>query len=72
MQAFAQRRQLEATDKALALKQKAKTPKTPAKAKGPAKGVRGKGRVLVENHVPGSVRGSVRKQVESSFFGPTP
>lgn len=49
--------------KALALKQKAKTPKTPAKAKGPAKAVRGKGRVLVENHVPGSVRGSVRKQV---------
>ena len=37
--------------------------KTPAKAKGPAKAVRGKGRVLVENHVPGSVRGSVRKQV---------
>ncbi|HQS13944.1 hypothetical protein [Reyranella sp.] len=48
--------------KALALKQKAKTAKTPAKAKGPAKVVRGKARVAVENHVPGSVRGSVRKQ----------
>lgn len=48
--------------KALALKQKARTAKPSAKAKGPAKAVRGKARVAVENHVPGSVRGSVRKQ----------
>ena len=48
--------------KALALKQKAKPAKPVAKAKGPAKAIRGKARVIVENHVPASVRGSVRKQ----------
>lgn len=48
--------------KALALKQQAKTAKPPAKTRGPARVVRGKARVAVENHVPGSVRGSVRKQ----------
>ena len=48
--------------KALALKQKAKPAKPVAKAKGPARAVRGKARVIVENHVPASVRGSVRKQ----------
>lgn len=50
--------------KALALKQKAKP--AGAKAKTASKtakgGVRGKARVIVENHVPASVRGSVRKQ----------
>ena len=48
--------------KALALKQKAKPAKPVAKVKGSAKAVRGKARVIVENHVPASVRGSVRKQ----------
>lgn len=48
--------------KALALKQKTKPAKPPAKAGGPAKAVRGKARVAVENHVPRSVRGSVRAQ----------
>lgn len=48
--------------KALALKQQAKTATPPAKTRGPAKVVRGKARVIVENHVPASVRGSVRKQ----------
>ncbi len=48
--------------KALALKQQAKTAKPPAKTRGPAKVSRGKARVIVENHVPASVRGSVRKQ----------
>ena len=49
--------------KALALKQKAKTAKPPAKAPSAAKVVRGKARVEVENHVPRSVRGSVRSQM---------
>jgi hypothetical protein len=49
--------------KALALKQRAKTATPPAKTRGPAKVVRGKARVEVENHVPRSVRGSVRSQV---------
>jgi hypothetical protein len=49
--------------KALALKQKAKPAKPAAKTRGPAKVVRGKARVEVENHVPRSVRGSVRSQV---------
>ncbi|KAF0099316.1 MAG: hypothetical protein FD144_3929 [Rhodospirillaceae bacterium] len=52
--------------KALALKQKAKPAKAKAKAKTASKaakgGLRGKARVVVENHVPASVRGSVRKQ----------
>ncbi|WP_439613115.1 hypothetical protein [Reyranella sp.] len=50
---------------ALSLKQKtkpAKGTKAPAKPRGPAKAVRGKTRVAVKNHVPGSVRGSVRSQ----------
>ena len=53
---------VESAKKALALKQRAKTAKPPAKTRGPATVVRGKARVAVENHVPGSVRGSVRKQ----------
>jgi len=53
---------VESAKKALALKQKAKTAKPPAKTRGPATVVRGKARVAAENHVPGSVRGSVRKQ----------
>lgn len=54
--------------KALSLKQKAKPAKgprgakAPAKPRGPAKAVSGKTRVAVRNHVPGSVRGSVRSQ----------
>lgn len=48
--------------KALSLKQKAKASKPPAEPRGPAKAVRGKTRVAVKNHVPGSVRGSVRSQ----------
>lgn len=50
--------------KALALKQKAKPAKTGTAAKTGPKSVSkvGKGRVPVQNHVPGSVRGSVRKQ----------
>lgn len=48
--------------KALALKQKAKPAKPASKARGAAKVVRGKARVAVKKHVPGSVRGSVRKQ----------
>ncbi len=51
--------------KALALKQKAKPAKgakAPAKPRGPAKAAPGKTRVAVKNHVPGSVRGSVRSQ----------
>jgi hypothetical protein len=48
--------------KALALKQKTKPAKPVAKTRGPAKVSRGKARVIVENHVPPSVRGSVRKQ----------
>jgi hypothetical protein len=48
--------------KALSLKQKAKGPQPPAKPRSPAKAVRGKMRVAVKNHVPGSVRGSVRSQ----------
>jgi hypothetical protein len=54
--------------KALALKQKAKTAKPASKtaskaAKGGAPGgLTSKGRVPVKNHVPGSVRGSVRIQ----------
>lgn len=48
--------------KALALKEKAKGAKPPAKPRGPTKAVRGKTRVAVKNHVPGSVRGSVRSQ----------
>ncbi len=48
--------------KALALKQKAKGAKAPAKPRGPAKAATGKTRVAVKNHVPGSVRGSVRSQ----------
>jgi hypothetical protein len=54
---------VESAKKALALKQKAKTATPPAKTRGPAKVVRGKARVEVENHVPRSVRGSVRSQV---------
>ena len=54
---------VESAKKALALKQKAKTARPPAKTGGPAKVVRGKARVEVENHVPRSVRGSVRSQV---------
>ena len=49
-------------NKALALKQKAKGAKAPAKPRGPAKAATGKTRVAVKNHVPGSVRGSVRSQ----------
>ena len=54
--------------KALSLKQKAKpakgpkAPKAPAKPRGPAKAAGAKTRVAVKNHVPGSVRGSVRSQ----------
>jgi hypothetical protein len=51
--------------KALALKQKAKPArgaKAPAKPRGPVKAARAKTRVAVKNHVPGSVRGSVRSQ----------
>ncbi|MDB5489815.1 MAG: hypothetical protein JWQ58_3530 [Reyranella sp.] len=47
--------------KALVLKQKAKTAKPP-KARSAGKVLRGKARVEVEKHVPGSVRGSVRIQ----------
>ena len=48
--------------KALALKKKASTAKPPAKGRPAGKVVRGKARVAVEKHVPGSVRGSVRIQ----------
>ncbi len=50
--------------KALALKQKAKPARTKTASKTGPKSVSkvGKGRVPVQNHVPGSVRGSVRKQ----------
>jgi len=50
--------------KALALKQKAKPARAKAKtvSKTAKRGLRGKARVAVENHVPASVRGSVRKQ----------
>ena len=50
--------------KALALKQKAKPARAKAKTapKTTKGGSRGKARVVVENHVPASVRGSVRKQ----------
>ena len=51
--------------KALSLKQKtkpAKGAKAPAKPRGPAQPARSKTRVAVKNHVPGSVRGSVRSQ----------
>lgn len=52
--------------KALAQKREAKAPakgKTaPKTARGARAGLRGKARVEVENHVPASVRGSVRKQ----------
>jgi len=49
--------------KALALKQKARPAEPVAKPRVPAKVARGKARVEVENHVPRSVRGSVRSQV---------
>jgi hypothetical protein len=50
--------------KALALKQKAKPARAKAKtvSKTAKRGLRGKARVVVENHVPASARGSVRKQ----------
>jgi hypothetical protein len=49
--------------KALAQKQQAKAPaKGRTAAKTPKGGLRGKARIAVERHVPGSVRGSVRKQ----------
>lgn len=50
--------------KALALKQKAKSAKRKTASKTAPKSVSkiGKSRVPVKNHVPGSVRGSVRKQ----------
>ena len=50
--------------KALALKEKAKPAKARSKtaSKAATGGLRGKARIAVEKHVPGSVRGSVRKQ----------
>lgn len=48
--------------KALALKKQAKPVRPAAKKQGPAKVVRGRARVEVENHVPGSLRGAVRRQ----------
>lgn len=56
---------VESARKALALKQKAggvaPTPKAGARAE--ASGARGKARIVVENHVPRSTRGRVRKQM---------
>lgn len=52
---------VESAKKALTLKQKAKPAKPAAKTARGA-GVRGKARVAVENHVPASTRGRVRKQ----------
>ena len=49
--------------KALALKQKAGGAAAPSTGPGAGKGLRGKARVTVENHVPKSTRGRVRKQV---------
>jgi hypothetical protein len=49
--------------KALATKQAAKGAAVPASGRSAGKGLRGKARVTVENHVPKSTRGRVRKQV---------
>jgi hypothetical protein len=56
---------VESAKKALALKQKAgkATPRKPASGARTARGgLRGKERIVVENHVPRSTRGRVRKQ----------
>lgn len=55
---------VESAKKALALKRKAKPASkvAPKTARGVGTGLRGRTRVEVENHVPASVRGSVRKQ----------
>jgi hypothetical protein len=55
---------VESAKKALALKQKAgkATPKTAPGTRGARAGLRGRKRIVVENHVPRSTRGRVRKQ----------
>ena len=49
--------------KALATKQKARRAAAPSSPPSATAGLRGKARIVVENHVPKSARGRVRKQV---------
>jgi hypothetical protein len=49
--------------KALALKQKAKRTAAPSSTRSANTGLRGKARITVQDHVPPSTRGRVRKQV---------
>lgn len=49
--------------KALAQKKAARPAAKPASPRSASKGLRGKARIVVENHVPKSTRGRVRKQV---------